>query len=45
MKRMILLVIALTAALTSTAAALQLQQQALSEKMIRLHVVANSDSD
>lgn len=44
MKRMILLVIALTAALTSTAAALQLQQQALSEKMIRLHVVANSDS-
>ena len=45
MKRsMLLLIAAVLAAFTSTAAALQLQQQALSEKMIRLHVVANSDS-
>ena len=33
----------LLAALTTTAAALQHEQQMLSEKLIRLHVVANSD--
>ena len=35
---------AVFAALFCTAAALQSQQQAFSEKLIRLHVVANSDS-
>lgn len=36
---------ALFAALTTTAASLQHQQLMLSQKLIRLHVVANSDSD
>ncbi len=44
-KTMILFTAALLAALTTTAAALQHQQLALSQKLIRLHVVANSDSD
>lgn len=45
-KRMYLLVAALIAAAMSiSAVALQRQQNALSEKLIRLHVVANSDSD
>jgi len=35
---------ALAAALTTTAAALQMEQQMLAGKMIRLHVVANSNS-
>ena len=43
-KSIILFLAALCAALTTTAAAVQHQQQVLSEKMIRLHVVANSDS-
>ena len=46
MKRSILLfTAALLAALTTTAAALQHQQQTLSQKMVRLHVVANSDTE
>ena len=45
MKRLILFFFAVLAALTATAAALQLDQQALAGKLIRLHVVANSDSD
>lgn len=46
MKRsMILFAAALLAALTTTAAALQHQQLVLSQKLVRLHVVANSDSD
>lgn len=44
MKKAIVLLFALLAAVTTTAAVLQHQQQALSEKMVRLHVVANSDS-
>ena len=44
-KTMILFAAALLAAVTTTAAALQHQQLALSQKLIRLHVVANSDSD
>lgn len=44
-KRVVLLVVLLLAAMTSTAAILQRQQLLLSEKIIRLHVVANSDSD
>jgi len=45
MKKMILLfTLALAAALTTTAAALQREQQTLAEKMVRLHVVANSDT-
>lgn len=46
MKRKIFLIMmALLAALTSSAAALQQQQNTLSEKMVRLHVVANSDTE
>ena len=45
MKRWILFSAALLAALTATAAALQMDQQALAGKLVRLHVVANSDSD
>ena len=41
----ILFTAALAAGMLSTLAALQMQQQALSEKLIRLHVVANSDSE
>lgn len=44
MKRTILFILALCAALTASAAALQRQQVVLSEKLVRLHVVANSDS-
>lgn len=44
MKRTILFLFALCAALTTSAAALQRQQIVLSEKLTRLHVVANSDS-
>ena len=44
MKKTILAVLALLAALTATAAALQGEQQALAGKLVRLHVVANSDS-
>ena len=43
-KRIIICASLLLAALTMTAAALQQEQAALSEKLIRLHVVANSDS-
>lgn len=43
-KTIILFTAAILAALTATAAALQHQQQVFSEKLIRLHVVANSDS-
>ena len=45
MKKTILAVLALLAALTATAAALQGEQQALAGKLVRLHVVANSDSE
>lgn len=46
MKRnLILFVVALTAAVTLTAAVLQHQQSALADKLIRLHVVANSDTE
>lgn len=44
-KRILLFAVALLAAFTSTAAALQHEQQLLSEKLIRLHVVANSDGE
>ena len=44
-KRIVLFTVLLLLALTVTAAALQREQQALSEKLIRLHVVANSDSE
>ena len=43
-KKMVLCFALLLAALTVSAAALQRQQQILSAKLIRLHVVANSDS-
>ena len=43
-KRWSLCLCACLAALVCTAAALQSQQQALAEKLIRLHVVANSDT-
>ena len=36
---------ALLAAFTATAAALQMDQQALADKLVRLHVVANSDTE
>lgn len=45
MKKWTLFTAALVAALVVSAAALQREQQALSEKLIRLHVVANSDSE
>ena len=45
MKKWMLFTAALLAALVVSAAALQREQQALSEKLIRLHVVANSDSE
>ena len=45
MKRLIIFTAALLAALTATAAAQQLDQQTLAGKLIRLHVVANSDSE
>ena len=44
-KAMLVFMAALLTALTVTAAMLQRQQQAFSEKLIRLHVVANSDSE
>ena len=44
-KRFFLFTAALLAALTATAAALQLDQRSLAGKLIRLHVVANSDSE
>ena len=44
-KRWILCTAALLAAVFCTAAALQSQQQELAKKLIRLHVVANSDSE
>lgn len=43
-KRWILCLSALMAALCCTAAALQSQQQTMADKLIRLHVVANSDT-
>lgn len=43
-KTIILFTAAILAALTATAAALQHQQKVFSEKLIRLHVVANSDT-
>ena len=43
-KRMILCAALLLSAVTVSAAALQREQQALAGKLIRLHVVANSDS-
>ena len=45
MKKTMIAVLALLAALTATAAALQGEQQALAGKLVRLHVVANSDSE
>jgi len=44
-KRMIIFAALLLSAAAISAAALQREQQALSEKLIRLHVVANSDSE
>lgn len=44
-KKIILAVSLVSAALTVSAAALQQEQAALSGKMIRLHVVANSDDE
>lgn len=44
-KRILLCALALLAAVTASAAALQREQQALADKLIRLHVVANSDSE
>lgn len=44
MKKIILFSMALLAALTTTAAILQHRQQMFSEKLVRLHVVANSDA-
>ena len=44
-KTMILCLLAALSVATCTAAVLQHQQQELSEKMVRLHVVANSDSE
>lgn len=45
MKKWLLFVCAMVAALFATAAVLQREQQDLSQKLIRLHVVANSDSE
>lgn len=45
MKRWVLFVLALFSALCATAAALQQEQQLLADKLVRLHVVANSDSE
>lgn len=45
MKKWLLFVCAMAAALSATAAVLQREQQDLSQKLIRLHVVANSDSE
>ncbi len=45
LKRILLCALALLAALTASAAALQREQQVLSSKLIRLHVVASSDSE
>ena len=45
MKRWILFTIAILLAVTATAAALQREQKLLSEKVTRLHVVANSDTE
>lgn len=42
-KRLLLFVALLFVAITSTAAVLQRQQSSFSEKIIRLHIVANSD--
>ena len=44
MKRWILFFAVLSAAIMATAAALQMEQQTLAGKMVRLHVVANSNS-
>ena len=44
MKKWLLFVCAIAAAFSATAAVLQREQQDLSQKLIRLHVVANSDS-
>jgi len=44
MKRWMLFAVILLVALTVSAAALQQEQQTIAEKLIRLHVVANSDS-
>jgi len=45
LKKFVLFFFALTAALTATAAVFQREQQELAEKLVRLHVVANSDSE
>ena len=44
-KRILLAAALILAATTTAVAALQHEQMALSEKLIRLHVVANSDSE
>ena len=44
-KKLILCVMLMLAGLTVTAAAMQREQQRLADKLIRLHVVANSDSE
>ena len=44
-KRICLSIVLLVTALTISVAAIQREQRALSEKLIRLHVVANSDSE
>ena len=44
-KKLILCVMLILAGLTVTAAAMQREQQRLADKLIRLHVVANSDSE
>ncbi|HIR09521.1 MAG TPA: stage II sporulation protein R, partial [Candidatus Avoscillospira stercoripullorum] len=44
-KRILLAAALILAATTTAVAALQREQMALSEKLIRLHVVANSDSE
>lgn len=44
MKKLALCVFAILAAISATAAAWQMDQQRMAEKMVRLHVVANSDT-
>lgn len=45
MRRWMMFAVVLLTAMSASAAALQREQQSFSEKMIRLHVVANSNSD
>ena len=44
MKKLTLFLLFLMAGISVTAASLQLQQRSFSEKMIRMHIVANSDT-